>query len=149
MFIFDSDHLTILERRGSSTEYQNLSRRLDGYDPAVFFVSIVSFHESVLGANAYIQKAKEAENLAQGYERLIQVLRNFSTMQVLTFDEDAAVRFRQLRAKRVRIGTMDLRIASTALSVDFTVLTRNFADFEKVPGLQFEDWTVSPSNSVG
>jgi tRNA(fMet)-specific endonuclease VapC len=45
-----------------------------------------------------------------------------------------------LKARHVRIGTMDLRIASIALSLDAIVLTRNLVDFERVPGLRVENW---------
>jgi tRNA(fMet)-specific endonuclease VapC len=62
-------------------------------------------------------------------------------MQVLTFDSAAAQIYDDLRRQRVRIGTMDLRIASSALSRQFVVLTRNAVDFSKVPGLNIEDWT--------
>jgi predicted nucleic acid-binding protein len=41
---------------------------------------------------------------------------------------------------RVRIGTMDLKIASIALANDATVLTCNARDFSKVPNLRIEDW---------
>ena len=44
--------------------------------------------------------------------------------------------------QRVRIATMDLRIASIALSQGLTLLTRNARDFSKVPGLVVEDWTI-------
>jgi tRNA(fMet)-specific endonuclease VapC len=37
---------------------------------------------------------------------------------------------------------MDLRIASIAIANQMTLLTRNRVDFERVPGLMFEDWTV-------
>jgi len=40
----------------------------------------------------------------------------------------------------VRIGTMDLKIASIALSRDLVLLTRNDQDFIKVPDLKMEDW---------
>ena len=50
--------------------------------------------------------------------------------------------FDGLVAKRVRIATMDLRIASIALSQGLTLLTRNARDFSKVPGLAIEDWTI-------
>ena len=62
-------------------------------------------------------------------------------MQVLPFDDAAGNEFGTLRQQRVRIGTMDLRIASIALARGYTVLTRNLVDFEKVPGLAAEDWT--------
>ena len=70
------------------------------------------------------------------------MLRDFSASQVLPFDDAAAATFESLRSQRVRIGTMDLRIAAIALSRKLTVLTRNVADFQKVPGLQVEDWTI-------
>jgi len=63
-------------------------------------------------------------------------------MQLLPFDLEAIARFESLRAARVRIATMDLRIAATALSRGFTVLSRNLVDFEQVPGLAVEDWTI-------
>jgi tRNA(fMet)-specific endonuclease VapC len=45
-----------------------------------------------------------------------------------------------LRRKGIRIGTMDLRIASITLAHDATLLTRNSVDFARVPGLRFENW---------
>ena len=39
-------------------------------------------------------------------------------------------------------GTIDLCIASIAISRNFTVLTRNTTNSEKVPGPKVEDWTL-------
>jgi tRNA(fMet)-specific endonuclease VapC len=69
------------------------------------------------------------------------ILSDFARSQVLSFDDAAAALFESLRAGRVRVPTMDLGIASIALSRDFTILTRNASDFAKVPGLRHEDWT--------
>jgi tRNA(fMet)-specific endonuclease VapC len=44
--------------------------------------------------------------------------------------------------KYLRVDTMDLRMASIALSRGLVLLTRNAADFAKVPGLVIEDWTL-------
>jgi tRNA(fMet)-specific endonuclease VapC len=61
---------------------------------------------------------------------------------VIEFDQAAAAEFNRLRSCRVRIGTMDLRIAAVALTRGYTVLTSNTRDFSQVPGLTTEDWTV-------
>jgi tRNA(fMet)-specific endonuclease VapC len=71
-----------------------------------------------------------------------RVFSAFSAAPVLPFDNNASVVFDGLVTQRVRIATMDLRIASIALSQGLTLLTRNSRDFSKVPGLIVEDWTI-------
>ena len=45
-------------------------------------------------------------------------------------------------ALRLRIGTMDLRIAAIALVYGATLVTHNVQDFQRIPGLVIEDWTA-------
>lgn len=52
----------------------------------------------------------------------------------------AAQRFTALRKSGVKIGTMDLKTACIAIAHDALLLTANRLDFEKVPGLKFENW---------
>jgi len=50
------------------------------------------------------------------------------------------VTFERLRQQRVRIGTMDLKIAAIALEHNALGLSGNLRDFQQVPGLDVEDW---------
>ena len=50
--------------------------------------------------------------------------------------------FRRLLALRLKVGTQDLLIASVALANEMTLLTRNVRDFQKVPGIRYEDWSI-------
>jgi tRNA(fMet)-specific endonuclease VapC len=109
------------------------------YAASDFFLSIVSFHEQVLGANAFIARSRTRESVLRGYEMLELCLIDFNRFRVLPFDEPAAMQFDALRSQ-LRIGAMDLRIAATALSHSLTLLTRNTVDFAKVPNLLVEDW---------
>jgi tRNA(fMet)-specific endonuclease VapC len=47
-----------------------------------------------------------------------------------------------LKALRLNVKKMDLRIAAIALENSAIVVTRNLRDFQRVPGLMVEDWTV-------
>jgi tRNA(fMet)-specific endonuclease VapC len=62
---------------------------------------------------------------------------------MISFSEDAASTFRGLRQQGVRIGALDLKIASIALEHGATLLSANARDFDQVPGLRVEDWLHS------
>lgn len=141
MFLFDTDHIGILQRR-SEPEFSRFSLRAGNYDPTDFFTSIISFHEQVTGWNAYLNRAKTQRDVVLSYLRFEKILRDFSQRQILPFDEAASEVFESLKKQRVRIGTLDLRIAAIAIAKQLTLLSRNFQDFRKVPGLDVEDWTA-------
>ena len=72
---------------------------------------------------------------------LRQTLEDYGRVTVLDFDDAAASEFRGLKALKIRIGTPDLRIAAIVLASGATLITRNPADFRKVPRLRADDWT--------
>jgi len=72
-------------------------------------------------------------------------LKYFGTVNVLDFDEDAWNCYTDLVRQKIRIGTRDLRIAAVVMSKNAILVTRNRRDFERVPGLRFEDWTIEES----
>ena len=76
------------------------------------------------------------------YAKLRELLEDFQSRPILDFDEQAVAEFRWLVKQRIRIGTMDLKIAAIALRQDTTLISRNLADFRKIPGLRVEDWTA-------
>ncbi len=138
--LLDSDHLTILQYPAGA-EYPVVMVHVNRHAPGDVVASVVSVHEQVLGANNMINQARTHAQLVRGYEFITQMLTVITPMTVLPFDLPAAAVFDQLRAQKIRIGTMDLRIASIALSRNLVVVTRNVRDFGQVPGLQTEDWT--------
>jgi tRNA(fMet)-specific endonuclease VapC len=140
-YLLDADHISFLQR-GFGPEYASLSARLSPHSSADFAFSLVSFHEQMLGGHAYINRARVTRDIVRGYAVLGQVLQSYVAAVVLPFDAAAATVFDGLTARRVRVGSMDLRIASIALSRGLAVLTRNLGDFGRIPGLVIEDWTV-------
>ena len=140
-YLLDTDHISFLQRR-SGPEHAALAARIAQHSPADFAFSAVSFHEQILGAHTVIIRARTTADVVRGYTLLLEILQGFQASPVLPFDAGAAAVFDGLRAQRVRIATMDLRIAAIALSRGLTLLTRNVADFSQVSGLTTENWTV-------
>jgi tRNA(fMet)-specific endonuclease VapC len=67
--------------------------------------------------------------------------------RILDFDVRAADRYAVVRGHLARlgrpIGDRDLMIAAVALANRLGVVTRNSAEFSRVPGLRVDDWTVA------
>jgi tRNA(fMet)-specific endonuclease VapC len=60
----------------------------------------------------------------------------------LPFTEAALARVTHLKSLRLKIGTMDLRIAAITLEHGGVLVTRNLRDFQRIPGLVVESWVV-------
>jgi tRNA(fMet)-specific endonuclease VapC len=140
-YLLDTDHISFLQRR-SSSEFARLSMRMNQYPLADFALSIVSFHEQTLGAHNYINRASTNQDTIRGYTLLQEILQGFESAPVLSFDAEAIAIFDQLRSQKIRVATMDLRIAAIAIASNLTLLTRNVRDFSQVPGLATENWTL-------
>jgi tRNA(fMet)-specific endonuclease VapC len=141
MYLLDTDYIGIIQRR-SRPAYDVIRSRLSQLPRSQFYLCVVSFHEQALGAHTYLAKARNLQSIVKGYRLFDLVLEAFRDEQVLPFDDAAAEVFQSLRQQKPRIGTMDLRIAAIAVAKQLTVLTRNVADFETIPGVMVEDWTT-------
>jgi tRNA(fMet)-specific endonuclease VapC len=139
-FILDTDHLSVLDHE-TQPAFGRLRARLQQHGAEVVQVTIVSFQEQVQGWLAYINKTRNANEVLRGYAKLLGLFEQYSQALVLPFDSPALDRFNDLYKRRVRLGTLDLRIAAIALAKDCMLLTRNIRDFRKVPGSKLQDWT--------
>jgi tRNA(fMet)-specific endonuclease VapC len=138
MIVFDSDHLSILQHPESPQYERIVSRMGDSVDPE-FATTVVSLEEQMRGWLAAINRSR-VDNQPLYYTRLSGLVDFYSRWRVLQFDDSAVDRFNAFRKSGIRIGTMDLKIASIALVNDALLVTGNERDFEQVPGLRCENW---------
>jgi len=141
MYILDTDHLSLIGR-ATSPEAQRLRFRLAGLKLEERVTTIITFEEQMRGWMSHLAKARSLAHEVVAYRRLKEFLDRYLKITVFEFDEAAATEFDRLQRLRLRIGTMDLKIAAIALAHGATVLTRNLKDFSRVPDLHVEDWTV-------
>jgi tRNA(fMet)-specific endonuclease VapC len=141
MVILDTDYVSLMEWAGSP-EAQKLPPRLEQLSAKELATTIISYEEQTRGWMSVLAQSRSMVQQIQAYRRLEKQLANYCKMIVLPFEERAATEFQRLRQARLRIGTMDLKIAAIVLSHDATLLSRNLMDFRKVPGLKVEDWTT-------
>ena len=136
-FILDTDTVSLFQRGHPTVTAHVLATA-----SSQIAVTIVTAEEQLRGRLTQVRRAAGGETLVQTYARLYETLNFFCHVPILGFDEQAAATFDSLRQNRLRVGTLDLRIAAIVLSVDGTVITRNTRDFGRVPALHIEDWTI-------
>lgn len=140
LYVMDTDHLSLYERGHPTIRNRILAIRQNAFDHLV--VTVISVEEQCAGRLAQIRKATTPQTLTSAYERLKATFVLFSDLEVLDYDIRADDHFRASRKAGLRIGTQDLRIAAIALIHNGILLTRNLQDFEKVPGLAVQDWSI-------
>lgn len=124
MIILDTDHLVALkDSRGP--DFATLANRMAGSTDQEFVTTAVTVEEQLRGWLALINRSNDVHRHVQPYGKLVGLIDFFSRWDVLPFDNAAADQFKELRRQKVRIGTMDLKIASIALATGARVLTAN------------------------
>jgi tRNA(fMet)-specific endonuclease VapC len=139
MILLDTDHLTILAFR-ESEQHARLRARMIASEDQDFATTIVNAEEQLRGWLAELNCSRSVHQQIPAYERLLELLRFLEEFSLIRFDARAADEFDRLRRRKIRIGTMDLKIASIALVHNVLLLSANSRDFEHVPGLRVENW---------
>lgn len=137
MWILDTDHFSLLQR-GNPT----IAKRLSKINASQIAITIITAEEQIRGRLNVIRRSQSPDELVLAYQRLKELIEDLNTINVLSFTVEASEILDGLIRQKVRIGTQDLRIAAIAMAVKGIVVTRNRRDFEKVPGLVLEDWTI-------
>jgi len=141
MIVLDTDHLTVL-KYPEGDMYAHLVSRMNLSEDQAFGITIVTVEEQFRGWLAAIARERQVREQVHGYEELVRLFGFLSGWSLIPFTEQAAHQFERLRKSKVRIGTMDLKIAAIALVHHALLLTANRQDFEQVPGLRFENWLM-------
>jgi tRNA(fMet)-specific endonuclease VapC len=139
MIVLDTDHLSELQRPQSRRRVR-LVERLELHADRVSATTIVSVEEQFRGRLATINSRPAGIEQVTPYLELNELLRFFIGWIVLRFDPTAVGLYQGLRASKVRVGTMELKIAAIVLAHNGTLLSANLRDFRQVPNLPVEDW---------
>ncbi len=136
-YILDSDHLS-LHQRG----HELLGSHLLTIPLEQIAITVISAEELVRGRLAQVRKATKPQERVHSYHWLSKTFDFLCGFTILKYDSPAEAHFQALRAKKIRVGTQDLKIAAIVLSRNATLVTRNQRDFERIPALEIEDWSA-------
>ena len=137
MFILDSDILTLFHQGHARVVSRAQAEAREGVR-----TTIISRIELLRGRFDSVFKAATDAELVRAQQRLDRTESLLKEIQVLPIIIPAGQEFaRLLRVKGLRkIRRGDILIASIALALGATLVTRNTRDFSLVPGLKIVNW---------
>ncbi len=128
-YLIDTDIL-IYSLKGKEIVLENFRAYRD-YPKSI---SVITYGELIYGA----RKSQYSEKNLASVKRLMEIF------PVINISPSIMETFGALKAKMVRNGNivddMDLIIGSTALAHNLILVTNNIRHFEKIDGLQIENW---------
>ncbi len=136
IYILDTDHLSLYGRNHPTVIARLFTAKVQ------LTTTAINVEEQLRGRLAQVAEAKEGTTQSIAYQRLVETVLLLSEFNIFQYDVKSQQVFQALKAQRIRVGTQDLRIASITLSNNGILLTRNLRDFEKVPGLIIQDWSI-------
>jgi tRNA(fMet)-specific endonuclease VapC len=137
LYVLDTDTLTLFQE-GHATVCGHCA----AHTAQELAITIITVEEQLTGWYTVLRRPHPPARLAYFYQRWTQNVQFLSRLQILSYTEPAILRYEQLLALKLNIGKMDLRIAAITQEHSGILVTRNVRDFQRVPGLAIEDWTV-------
>jgi tRNA(fMet)-specific endonuclease VapC len=136
-YILDTDILSLYQHK-----HTTIREYVSGIAADDLGITVISVEEQLTGWYTYLRKAKTRSAQAHAYERLARNVAELANLPIITYTEAAIDRYERLKAQKMGIRAMDLRIAAVCLEAGATLVTRNTRDFSRIPGLAIEDWSV-------
>ena len=113
---------------------QNVKEKFESFEVGDLCISSITVSELMYGAY-------KSQHTTKNLKALEHFLMPFD---IVDYDYNAALAYGKIRAdlekKGQVIGNMDMQIAGHALSLDMTVVTNNMKEFERVVGLNLDNW---------
>ena len=117
-----------------NNKHPEIARKITDIPSEKICVSTITQAELEFGVAKSRKPAKNAQALAKF----------LSVIRVLDFDTRAAEVYGEIRVDLERrgetIGYMDMLIAAHAKSSGYTIVTNNIREFDRIDGLQVENW---------
>jgi len=129
--LLDTNHCIFIIKNRSPQAWKKLARHPVG----AIGISSVTASELWFGVEKSEQKEKNTRAL----------VKFLLPLEIAPFEEEAAERYGKIRAVLEKagtpIGSLDCLIAAHAVALGVVLVTNNTNEFQRVPGLQLEDWT--------
>jgi predicted nucleic acid-binding protein len=114
-------------------EVQSVINNFIKHDKDDLYISSISYAELLYGA------------MRKNSNKIKNMVDNFAQrFKMVDFDEVCSKLYAEIRTNLEKSGTplghMDILIASTAISIDATLVTHNTKHFSKIKGIKVEDW---------
>ena len=136
-YVLDTDMLTLYEEG-----HPKVVGRVAAYSPEDLATTIITVEEQLSGWFTMLRRARNRQASARIYRRLAETVTFLGRIPIISFTEEAMVRFETLRGMKLNVGGMDLRIAAIVLEDRAVLVTRNARDFRRVSGLVIEDCSI-------
>jgi tRNA(fMet)-specific endonuclease VapC len=139
VIVLDTDHVNVL-KYPEHPRFARLTTQLNTSADQDIATTVITLEEQMRGWLGWMNRAQDVRRQVPAYQELLRLCDFFTRWHVVLFDEQAASTLQGLRAQRIRIGTMDLKIAAIALGHDALLLSANLRDFQQVPNLRVANW---------
>lgn len=137
LYVLDTDTLSLYQGK-----HPRVVPRVKARPPKELAIAVISVEEALSGWYTALRRATRRDQLPALYGHLAEQVDFLAGWRKLPFTLNAVARYEHLLTLRLNVRRNDLRIAAITLEHGGIVVTRNVRDFQRVPNLVVEDWSI-------